>query len=125
MRFRNLTKPTDDGDAESTALLDVAWTAEDREDNWLISYADLLSVIFAMVVLLFGRMMTVSPPVAEAAELEIAAPPPGRMITVDGRAAAAVAAAESRRESTRPSSAADPPSCRAAQLPRAAARAPP
>jgi len=111
MRFRNLTKPTDDGDAESTALLDVAWTSEDREDNWLISYADLLSVIFAMVVLLFGRMMTVSPPVAEAAELEIAAPPPGRMITVDGRAAAAAAAAEMRVAEMRApeSRAAEPP----------------
>jgi chemotaxis protein MotB len=111
MRFRNLTKPTDDGDAESTALLDVAWTSEDREDNWLISYADLLSVIFAMVVLLFGRMMTVSPPVAEAAELEIAAPPPGRMITVDGRAAAAAAAADMRAAEMRAaeSRAAEPP----------------
>jgi chemotaxis protein MotB len=47
----------------------VEWTADDREDNWLISYADLLSVIFTMVVLLFGRMTVVAqtPAAAEPA----------------------------------------------------------
>ena len=45
----------------------VEWTADDREDNWLISYADLLSVIFTMVVLLFGRMTVVAETPAEQA----------------------------------------------------------
>ena len=51
-------------------MLELGWSAEDREDNWLISYADLLSVIFAMVVLLFGRMLaatTVGPDAARTA----------------------------------------------------------
>ena len=47
-----------DDSAATTALLELGWRTEDGEDNWLISYADLLSVIFAMVVLLFGRMLT-------------------------------------------------------------------
>ncbi len=54
--FRNAANAADDSNA-TTALLEIGWTAEDHEDNWLISYADLLSVIFAMVVLLFGRML--------------------------------------------------------------------
>jgi chemotaxis protein MotB len=67
--FRNVAHGADDSTA-TTALLDLGWTAEDTEDNWLISYADLLSVIFAMVVLLFGRMLAataVSPDAADAA----------------------------------------------------------
>ncbi len=110
MRFRNLAQGADDGDAESTALLDVGWTSEDREDNWLISYADLLSVIFAMVVLLFGRMMTVSPPLAEADELDAAryAEPPSRMITVDGRAAAASTLADAPTPADVPTAADEP-----------------
>jgi chemotaxis protein MotB len=61
-------------------LAAVEWTGDDREDNWLISYADLLSVIFTMVVLLFGRMTVVAEqpaaqPAAEpAAEVAAAAP---------------------------------------------------
>ena len=52
----------------------VEWTADDREDNWLISYADLLSVIFTMVVLLFGRMTVVAqtPAVEEPASEVVA-----------------------------------------------------
>ena len=46
-----------DDSSATTALLELGWRTEDGEDNWLISYADLLSVIFAMVVLLFGRML--------------------------------------------------------------------
>jgi chemotaxis protein MotB len=55
--FRKVANAADDSDT-TTALLELGWNAEDREDNWLISYADLLSVMFAMVVLLFGRMLT-------------------------------------------------------------------
>jgi chemotaxis protein MotB len=73
MHFRALEKSVDDADAASTALLGLGWTAEDREDNWLISYADLLSVIFAMVVLLFGRMTMLKPPPEDLPVVEVAA----------------------------------------------------
>ena len=56
--MRNVATAADDSSA-ATALLELCWSAEDGDDNWLISYADLLSVIFAMVVLLFGRMLAV------------------------------------------------------------------
>jgi chemotaxis protein MotB len=57
-----------DDDVGRETLAAVEWSAEDREDNWLISYADLLSVIFTMVVLLFGRMTVVAQtPAAEQA----------------------------------------------------------
>jgi chemotaxis protein MotB len=49
-----------DDDFGRETLAAVEWSADDREDNWLISYADLLSVIFTMVVLLFGRMTVVA-----------------------------------------------------------------
>ena len=49
-----------DDDVARGTLAAVEWNADDREDNWLISYADLLSVIFTMVVLLFGRMTVVA-----------------------------------------------------------------
>jgi chemotaxis protein MotB len=63
-----------DDDFGSATLAAVEWTADDREDNWLISYADLLSVIFTMVVLLFGRMTVVAAtPAAEAPSTEPAA----------------------------------------------------
>ena len=63
----NGANAADDSNA-TAALLELGWSTEDSEDNWLISYADLLSVIFAMVVLLFGRMLataTAGPDVAE------------------------------------------------------------
>jgi chemotaxis protein MotB len=93
-----------DDDVGSGTLAAIEWTADDREDNWLISYADLLSVIFTMVVLLFGRMTVVAEtPAVEAAAAEpkeqvVAAPTP----TTDEVAAAAkaepVASAEPRVE---------------------------
>jgi chemotaxis protein MotB len=52
----------------TTALLELGWNAEDGDDNWLISYADLLSVIFAMVVLLFGRMLATAAVAPDAAD---------------------------------------------------------
>jgi chemotaxis protein MotB len=73
--FRNVANAADDS-STTTALLELGWTAEDTEDNWLISYADLLSVIFAMVVLLFGRMLAataVSPDTVDAV-----VPPPAQ-----------------------------------------------
>ena len=53
------------------ALLDFNWDADDRDDTWLISFADLISTTLAMVVLLFGRAALTTP--AEATAL---APPP-------------------------------------------------
>ncbi len=53
------------------ALLDLGWDAEDRDDTWLISFADLISTTLAMVVLLFGRAALTTP--TDAAAL---APPP-------------------------------------------------
>lgn len=76
--MRNGASAADDSSA-ATALLDLCWSAEDGEDNWLISYADLLSVIFAMVVLLFGRMLAISatgPDVAETLRVTPAAAAP-------------------------------------------------
>jgi len=70
-----------DDDVTRATLAAVEWTADDREDNWLISYADLLSVIFTMVVLLFGRMTVVAeqpaqePAAPEPAAEVVAAPP--------------------------------------------------
>ena len=63
----------DDSNA-TNALLDLGWNTEDGEDNWLISYADLLSVIFAMVVLLFGRMLATAAAAPDAADALTAAP---------------------------------------------------
>jgi chemotaxis protein MotB len=69
-----------DDDVGAGTLAAIEWNADDREDNWLISYADLLSVIFTMVVLLFGRMTVVAQtPAAEQPAPEtptVAAPAP-------------------------------------------------
>ena len=70
-----------DDDAGRDTLAALEWSSEDREDNWLISYADLLSVIFTMVVLLFGRMTVVAQtpaaeqPVPEMSEVVAAVAP--------------------------------------------------
>lgn len=44
----------DDTDTMPT-FVDLSWDAEDRDDTWLITYADVISTALAMVVLLFGR----------------------------------------------------------------------
>src|SRR6185295_9026198 len=63
-----------DDDIARATLAAAEWTSDDREDNWLISYADLLSVIFTMVVLLFGRMTVVAQtPAAEEPAPEVVA----------------------------------------------------
>ena len=67
MPIRNVASAADDANA-TNALLELGWNSEDREDNWLISYADLLSVIFAMVVLLFGRMFATAAAAPDAAD---------------------------------------------------------
>ena len=70
-----------DDDVGRETLAAVVWSADDREDNWLISYADLLSVIFTMVVLLFGRMTVVAEtpaveqPAPETTAADVAAAP--------------------------------------------------
>lgn len=74
MLFRNVAHAADDLNA-TTALLELGWTAEDNDDNWLISYADLLSVIFAMVVLLFGRMLAATAVGPDALDAVVATSP--------------------------------------------------
>ncbi len=66
MLTRNVATHADDANA-TTALLELGWNTEDGDDNWLISYADLLGVIFAMVVLLFGRMLATTVAAPDAA----------------------------------------------------------
>ena len=60
----------DNDDAEfMPALLDLGWEAEDRDDTWLVSFADLISTTLAMVVLLFGRSALTTPAPPDAAAL--------------------------------------------------------
>jgi chemotaxis protein MotB len=80
VQFNDARPAAADDDIARATLAAAEWTSEDREDNWLISYADLLSVIFTMVVLLFGRMTVVAEqPAAEPAPsdpvAEVAAAP--------------------------------------------------
>lgn len=66
-------------DAELTpALLDMGWEAEDRDDTWLVSFADLISTTLAMVVLMFGHaaMTTPATDAAVVAATQIEAPAP-------------------------------------------------
>ncbi len=91
MLFRKVANAAEESDA-STALIELGWTAEDHDDNWLISYADLLSVIFAMVVLLFGRML------AEAAAVDADAMKASTVVPAQSSIAAPHAAPESQRE---------------------------
>ncbi|HVY67078.1 MAG TPA: flagellar motor protein MotB [Gammaproteobacteria bacterium] len=55
-------------------LLDLGWDAEDRDDTWLVSYADIISTTLAMVVLLFGRT-ALTPQAHDAPPLTLAPPP--------------------------------------------------
>ena len=69
----------DNDDAEFTpALLDLNWDVEDRDDTWLVTFADLISTTLAMVVLLFGRaaLTTPAPNAAALVPPQIAAPAP-------------------------------------------------
>jgi len=70
---------SENDDAEfMPALLDLGWDAEDRDDTWLVSFADLISTTLAMVVLLFGRaaLTTPAPDTAALVPPHIAAPAP-------------------------------------------------
>ena len=60
------------------AVLDMGWEAEDRDDTWLISFADLISTTLAMVVLLFGRaaLTTPAPDAAALVPPTLVAPTP-------------------------------------------------
>lgn len=60
------------------ALLDLGWDAEDRDDTWLVSFADLISTTLAMVVLLFGRaaLTTPAPDAVAVAPAPILSPAP-------------------------------------------------
>jgi len=60
------------------ALLDLSWDADDRDDTWLISFADLISTTLAMVVLLFGRaaLTTPTPDAAALVPAHMSAPTP-------------------------------------------------
>jgi hypothetical protein len=96
--FNDARSAAADDDIACGTLAAAEWTSDDREDNWLISYADLLSVIFTMVVLLFGRMTVV----AEQPAAEPAAPEPAAEVATraDGFGASDRAGAR-RRGGTR------------------------
>jgi chemotaxis protein MotB len=86
--FRPVANAADDSSA-TAALLELGWNSEDHEDNWLISYADLLSVIFAMVVLLFGRMLAATA-VPDVVDVVNAAP----VVAISAQRAPATAASQ-------------------------------
>jgi chemotaxis protein MotB len=58
------------GDAElMPALLELEPDGGERDETWMVSYADLISTLLAMVVLLFGRVaLTSTTPEASALE---------------------------------------------------------
>ena len=66
MIFRAGNGTEGDEDFAST-LAGLEWESQERDETWLISYADIVSTLLAMVVLLFGRMaMTSASPAEEA-----------------------------------------------------------
>jgi chemotaxis protein MotB len=90
-----------DDDAESIpALLDLGWDAEQHDDTWLVSYADLISTTLAMVVMLFGRAALtpapstaalVLPRSAATAQVVVPAPPPRAALALPAPAASSTA----------------------------------
>lgn len=97
MLYRSPASSTNDADFAPAALLGLEWDAEDRHETWLISYADIMSMVLAMVVLLFGRMaMMGAPPAEAAAELpaEVTAP----VVELPAEVAAATATAAPTQE---------------------------
>lgn len=46
---------TDSDDALGVVALVSEWDSHDRDETWLVTYADMMSTVLAMVVLLFGR----------------------------------------------------------------------
>jgi chemotaxis protein MotB len=50
-----------DADADAMpAFTDLGWDSDDRDDTWLVSYADIISTVLAMMVLLFGHRSLVA-----------------------------------------------------------------
>jgi chemotaxis protein MotB len=71
MLQRGSANSAPDDDFAAATQLGLDWDAGERDETWLISYADILSVILAMVVLLFGRMaMVAAPPIEVVAPAE-------------------------------------------------------
>ena len=56
MLYRPPAGAAPDAELLAPVAVGLEWEAHDRDDNWLVSYADILSVVLAMVVLLFGRV---------------------------------------------------------------------
>jgi chemotaxis protein MotB len=56
-------------------LLVGEWELEDSDGGWLVSYADMLSVVLAMVVLLLGRRVMATVPAEEEPNLPHAVAP--------------------------------------------------
>ncbi len=70
MIFRGGAGSEGDGDFAST-LAGLEWDDQERDETWLVSYADIISTLLAMVVLLFGRMaMTNASPLEEAVSVD-------------------------------------------------------
>ncbi len=57
----------DESDFANT-LIGLRWDESEHDDTWLVSYADIISTLLAMVVLLFGRIALTSPTVAAPAD---------------------------------------------------------
>jgi chemotaxis protein MotB len=64
--------------AFAATSFDLEWDTEDRDENWMVSYADILSTLLAMVVLLFGRLAVTNASPAAADEVAAAAAPDER-----------------------------------------------
>ena len=64
MLGRGARERTSDDDLSPEAIQWCEWEAQPADDGWLVSYADMLSVILAMVVLLLGRMVMANAPAA-------------------------------------------------------------
>lgn len=55
------------GETDFAATLHgLEWDAQDRDETWFVSYADIISTFLAMVVLLFGRVSLSSTAATEA-----------------------------------------------------------
>ena len=67
MLYRSPANATNGADFGSTTSVELEWDPEERDETWLVSYADMLSVVLAMVVLLFGRMAMIEAPPVEVA----------------------------------------------------------
>jgi len=70
MFHQSTEESTDRSDAPLWPMPSYDWEAQDDDQGWLVSYADVLSVILAMVVVLLGKMsVTYLPPTVQAEPL--------------------------------------------------------